>query len=134
MRIAVSVCASVQNSGGVAATCYLRNLSTERKATEIAMEMFNFKRPLQAHNLPFQKVFQGRRRVQSDSFCKWNFHVCRIGFYCLYMLMPELDSRPKLTPTKSGVPCWPHILNLARVGSIFTIHPKLTPVNTIYVP
>ena len=66
----MSVCVGVQDSGGVAAACYLRNLSTERKATEITMEIFNFKRPLQAHDLPFQKVFQGRNSVQSDSFRK----------------------------------------------------------------
>ena len=62
-RIAVSVCVSVQDSGGVAAGCYLRNLSIARKATEITMEIFNFKRPLQAHDLAFRKVFQGRNSV-----------------------------------------------------------------------
>ena len=54
---------------------------------------------------------------------------------CLFVFMvrPDLDPRPKLTPANSGIPCWPHILNLAQVDSISTIHPKLTPVNTIYV-
>ena len=66
----MSVCVGVQDSGGVAAAYYLRNLSTERKATEITMEIFNFKRPLQVHDLPFRKVFQGRNSVQSDSFRK----------------------------------------------------------------
>ena len=69
-RIALSVCVGVQDSGGVAAGLYLRNLSTERKATEITMEILNFKRPLQAHDLAFGKVFQGRNSVQSDSFRK----------------------------------------------------------------
>ena len=64
----MSVCVGVQDSGEVAAASYLRNLSTERKATEIIMELFNFKLPLQAHDLPFRKVFQGRNSVQSDSF------------------------------------------------------------------
>ena len=64
----MSVCVSVQDSGGVA--CYLCNLSTECKATEITMEIFYFKRPLQAHDLSFQKLFQGRNSVQSDSFRK----------------------------------------------------------------
>ena len=69
-RIAVSVCVGAQDSGGVAAGCYLCNLSTERKATEITMEIFNFKRPLQAHDLAFQSDLQGRNSVQSDSFRK----------------------------------------------------------------
>ena len=62
-RIAVSVCVGVQDSGGVSAACYIRNFSTERKATEITMEIFNFNRPLQAHDLPFPKVFEGRNSV-----------------------------------------------------------------------
>ena len=66
----MSVCVGAQDSGGVAAGCYLRNLSTERKATEITMEIFNFKRPLQAH---FQNDLEGRNSVQSDSFRKWIF-------------------------------------------------------------
>ena len=66
----MSVCVGAQDSGGVAAGCYLRNLSTERKATEITMEIFNFKRPLQAH---FQNDLEGRNIVQSDSFRKWIF-------------------------------------------------------------
>ena len=56
----------------------------------------------------------------------------KIGY--MILLRPELDPRPKLTPFNSEIPCWPQILNLARVGSISTKHPKLTPVNTIYVP
>ena len=66
----MSVCVGVQDSGGVAAACYLRNLSSERKAMEIAMKIFDFKRPLQAHDLPSRKVFQGRNSVQNDSFGK----------------------------------------------------------------
>ena len=54
--------------------------------------------------------------------------------FFLILLRPEFDPRSKLTPFTSGIPCWPQILNLARVGSISTTHPKLTPVNTIYVP
>ena len=63
----MSFCVGVQDSGGVTAACSLRNLSTERKATEITMEIFNFKRPLRAHDLPFRKVFQSRNSVQTDS-------------------------------------------------------------------
>ena len=54
----MSVCIGVQDSGGVGAACYLRNLSTECKVTEITMVIFNFKRPLQVHDLPFPKVFK----------------------------------------------------------------------------
>ena len=72
-RIAVSVSVSVQDLGWEAAACYLRNLSTELKATEITVEIFSFTRPLQAHDLAFWKVFQGRNSMQSDSFPKWNF-------------------------------------------------------------
>ena len=64
----MSVCVDVQDSEGVAAGCYLHNLSTECKVTEITMETLNFKRPLQAHDLAFRKAFQGRNSVQSDSF------------------------------------------------------------------
>ena len=46
----------------------------------------------------------------------------------------ELDPRQKLAPTNLRIPCLPHILNLARVASISTIHPNLTPVATIYAP
>ena len=46
LRNIVAVYVGVQDSGGVAAGCYLRNLSTEHEATEITMEIFNFKRPL----------------------------------------------------------------------------------------
>ena len=63
-------CVGVQDSGGVASACYLRNLSTEHKATEITMEIFSFKHPLHAHDLPFQKVYQGRNSVQSGSLRK----------------------------------------------------------------
>ena len=52
----------------------------------------------------------------------------------LFMLRPELDPCPKLTPANSGIRCWPQNLNLVRVGSISTTHPKLTPLNTIYAP
>ena len=72
LRIALSVCFGVQDSGGVAAASYLRDFSTEPKVTEITMETFNFKCLLQVH-LFFRKVFQGRYSVQSDSFRKWNF-------------------------------------------------------------
>ena len=64
------VCVGAQDSAGVVAACYLRNLSTEHKAREITMEIFNFKDPLQVHGLPFRKVFQGRNSVQSDTFRK----------------------------------------------------------------
>ena len=47
-----------QDSGGPVAIYHLRNLSTERKAIEMTLEIINFKRALQAHVLPFQKVFQ----------------------------------------------------------------------------
>ena len=40
------------------------------QTTEITMDIFNFKHSLQAHDLPFQKDFQGRNSVQSDSFHK----------------------------------------------------------------
>ena len=59
----MSVSVGDQDSGGVATACYLRNLSTEHKAMEITMEKFNFKRQLQPHGLPFQKVFQGRNSM-----------------------------------------------------------------------
>ena len=42
----MSVCVGAQDSGRVAAACYLCNLSTECKSTEITMEIFNFKHPL----------------------------------------------------------------------------------------
>ena len=80
----MSVCVSVQDSRGVAAACYLRNLSTERKATEITMEIFNFKSPLQAHDLPFRKnVFQGINSV--TAFVSETFNLLIIIFYLLYI-------------------------------------------------
>ena len=76
----MSACVGVQDSGEMAAAFYLRNLSTDCKATEITLEIFNFKGPLQAHDLPFRKVFQGRNSVQSDSFPKWNFQFIDNSF------------------------------------------------------
>ena len=66
----MSVCVGVQDSGEVAAACYLRNLFTDSKAMEITIEIFNFKCPLQAHDLAFGKVFHGRNSAQSDRFRK----------------------------------------------------------------
>ena len=66
----------VQYSGGVTATCYLRNLSTERKATEITIEIFNFKRPLQAHDLPSCRV---------TAFVIEIFDLLIIGFHSLHI-------------------------------------------------
>ena len=65
----------------MATACYLRNLSTEHKATEITMDIFNFKRLLQAHDLPFRKVFQGRNSVQVAAFVSEFFNLLIIGFY-----------------------------------------------------
>ena len=67
----------------MAAAFYLRNLSTERKTTEITMEIFNFKRPMQAHDLPFQRVFQGRNSV--TAFVSGIFNLLIIGFYLLHI-------------------------------------------------
>ena len=75
-RIAVSVCVGVQDSGRVAAACYLRRLSTERKTTEITIEIFNFKRPLQAHDLPSCRV---------TAFLSEIFDLLIIGFYSLHI-------------------------------------------------
>ena len=67
----------------MAAACYLRNLSTELKATEITMEIFNFKRPVQAYDFPFKNVFQGRNRV--TGFVSEIFILLIIGFYLLHI-------------------------------------------------
>ena len=73
----MSDCVGVQESGGVADACYLRNLSTERKAKEITMEIFNFKYPLQAHDLPFRKVFQGRKTASQNQKNLFNERILK---------------------------------------------------------
>ena len=90
----MSVCVSVQDLGGMAAACYLHNLSTKYKATEITMEIFNFKCPLQAHDLAFQNVFQGRNSMQSDSFHKSDFQFIDSFFLLLLLLHICNSHRP----------------------------------------
>ena len=53
----------------------------------------------------FEKVFKAEGACRVTAFVSEIFNLCIIGFYCLYMLRPELDPRPKLTPTNSEIPC-----------------------------
>ena len=81
----MSVCLDVQDSGGVGAACYLRNLSTECKATEITMEIFSFKRPLQAHDPFFETVFKSETACRVTAFASDIFNLLIIGFYLLHI-------------------------------------------------
>ena len=84
-RIAVSVCVGAQDSGGVAAGCYLCNLSTERKATEITIEIFNFKRSLQAHDLAFQTIYKAETACRVTAFISEIFNLLIIDFCLLHI-------------------------------------------------
>ena len=81
----MSVCAGVQNSGGVATACYIRNLSTERKAVEIIMEIFNFKCPLQAHDPFFEKYFKAETACRVTALVNEIFNLLIAGFYLLHI-------------------------------------------------
>ena len=72
----------------MAAASYIRNIFIEPKAMEITMEIFNFKRPLQVHDLPFEKFFMAQTACRVTAFASEIFNLCIIGFYCLYMLRP----------------------------------------------
>ena len=67
------------------AACYLRNLSTERKAMEITMEKFNFKRPLQAYDPFFEKFFKEETACRVTAFVSEIFNLLIIGFYLLHI-------------------------------------------------
>ena len=69
----------------MAAACYLRNLSTECKATEINMEIFNFKRPLQACDPFFEKFFIAETACRVTAFASEIFNLLIIGFYLLHI-------------------------------------------------
>ena len=72
----MSVCVDVQDSGGVTAACYLHKLSTDHKTTEITIEIFNFKRPLQEHDLPLCRV---------TAFVSEIFNLLISGFYLFHI-------------------------------------------------
>ena len=81
----MSVWVGVQDSGRVAAACYFCNLFTERKATEIAMKIFNFKCPLQAHDSFFKKFFKEETACRVTAFASEIFNLLIIGFYLLHI-------------------------------------------------
>ena len=69
----------------MAAACYLRNLSTKRKAMEITMEIFNFKCPLQTHDLFFEKFFEAKATCRVAAFASEIFNLLKTGFYLLHI-------------------------------------------------
>ena len=77
----------------MAAGLYLRNLSTERKATEITMEILNFKRPLQAHDLAFGKFFKEETACRVTAFVSEILSLLIICFYLLHICNPYRPNR-----------------------------------------
>ena len=79
----------------MAAACYLRILSTEHKAMEAIMEIFNFKRPLQAHDLAL--LFLGKF-FKVETACRVTAFVCEIFnllIICFYLFHICNSYRPK---------------------------------------
>ena len=67
------------------ATCYHCNLSTERKATEITIEILNFKGSLQAHDLRFRKFFKVETACRMTAFVSETLNLLIFGFYLLHI-------------------------------------------------
>ena len=85
-RVAMSVCVGVQDSGGVAAACYLRNLSTERRATGITTASCKHMIFL------FEKFFKAETACRVTTLISeiFNLLIIMVFIYCIFEISTDL--------------------------------------------